>query len=142
MEEWKVTLHILWFLAVLWDIFASTPKTGLTARPFYGLSNTEELECSGSVLDSDTSLLSLSLFSLHDDVVLASANVATKECLTSGYFSACLFHPSDNRRSKLRTLVTASDNGRERWFGCNATCYGRGRTAIFFWKLPVTVRRK
>ena len=118
---------------------------GLTSKPFYGLANTQEVECSGRTLDSATSLLSLSLFSLHDDRVLASANIATKACLTSGYFSSCLFHQSDTRQSKLRTVVGVQDlaDGEEKWIGCNVTAFvSGGRSMIYSWKLAVSRSRK
>ena len=96
-------------------------------------------------LDSATSLLSLSLFSLSNDQVLASANIATRTCLTAGYFSSCLFHPSDTRQSRLRTLVTLKDlgYGQERWFGCNVTAFvSGGRSMIYSWRLAVSKSRK
>ncbi|KAL8563675.1 hypothetical protein ACOMHN_035409 [Nucella lapillus] len=144
--------------------------SGLKAHLFHGLANTHELQCSGELLDSSASLLSLSLFSLRDDRVLASANIATRTCLTSGHFSSCHFHPADARQSKLRTLVITGgggggggsgggggggggegvargdrgddyDYGEKRWFGCNITALSGGRSTIYFGKLAVHRQR-
>nr|KAG5693887.1 hypothetical protein BaRGS_014328 [Batillaria attramentaria] len=62
----------------------------MSYRHFQGIDNIMEVECSGKSLDSSTDLLMVSLFSPHDDTVLASANLKKKECTTSHSFSLCI----------------------------------------------------
>jgi hypothetical protein len=65
----------------------------------------EEVDCSADVIDSDAQVLSMSLYDRHNDVILASANVASASCLTSSVFASCTIDASDSRKTRLRALI-------------------------------------
>lgn len=114
------------------------PFSGLSVAPFQGLYNVQEVTCSGETLDSSMSLMSLTIYLVSDDKLLASMNIATGHCLTSTMLSACVFHATDSRLSKLKLLVLQAESGKSRLYGCNATAFMSGRSKILSWSLSVT----
>ena len=122
--------------------------SGFTAGRFQGFDSITEMECSGGSLASDVDVLSLVIYDVHDDHVVASANVGKKECSTSGSFSSCVFDPRDSRRTKLRALVTdrwGEKEEEEEWrvYGCNVTVFRTGgRVRTVTWMLRVERRSK
>ena len=97
------------------------PLSGLRAYPFQGFHDITEVECTGRLLDADSDLLTLVLFTQHDDRILASANLKSRECSTSSSFSSCLIELRDSHGTRLRSLVVDLPEGRARVVGCNAT---------------------
>ena len=79
------------------------------------------MECTGRLLDPDSDLLTLALFTRHDDRILASANLKSGQCTTSSSFSSCLIRPTDAHGTRLRALIVDLPEGLPRVFGCNAT---------------------
>ena len=96
-------------------------SAGLITRSFHGFQNVQEVECNGETLDADASLLYMVLYSPANGQLIASVNVATGECLTSGRFSSCLLNKANFRQTKLRTLLVDLQPGESRGFGCNIT---------------------
>ncbi|XP_076457967.1 uncharacterized protein LOC143291754 isoform X11 [Babylonia areolata] len=101
---------------------------GFTAKAFHGYAPVTQIECTGGDLNPDLYVLSIVIYVVQDDHVLASANVGKEECSTSGAFSSCVFEGRDSRRTRVRTLVTRGMRVEEGWrvFGCNLTSFRTG----------------
>ena len=101
--------------------------------------NVQEVDCSARALDSTAQVLSMSLFTKHDDRIVASANVAAESCLTAGLFVSCLIDEADSRKTRLRALIVNPSAGEEAvQFGCNVTTFvGGGRINIRSWFISV-----
>ncbi|KAK7458974.1 hypothetical protein BaRGS_00039030, partial [Batillaria attramentaria] len=116
---------------------------GLTARQFQGFNNVIDLQCSGHILGSDIDVLTIVLYVVRNDQVVASANIGKRECSTSGSFSSCVFDAVDSRRTVLRTLVADLREAEWREYGCNVTSFKTGgRVKTTSWSLRVHVDRK
>ena len=80
------------------------------------------MECTGRLLDPDSDLLTLVLFTRHGDRILASANLKSGQCTTSSAFSSCLLRPRDAHGTRLRALIVVDPpEGLPKVLGCNAT---------------------
>nr|KAG5701996.1 hypothetical protein BaRGS_015731 [Batillaria attramentaria] len=150
----QLRLLLAVFLALFDAANTTNGRSGLITRSFRGLHNIQEVECSGEFLDPGTSVLSMSLYLVRNDTVLASVNVATGACLTAGYFSSCTIDAADSRgsfsscrideansrRTRLAALVVDLEYGEERVYGCNVSVVESGtRMVSFSWR--VTVKR-
>ncbi|KAL8563674.1 hypothetical protein ACOMHN_035408 [Nucella lapillus] len=131
-------------LATPWGGGGVARQNGLHSRIFKGSSAIQEIECSGSALDSAADgLLSTILYSVRDGRVLASANFATKNCLTTDTFSSCVIDARDSRRTRVRALVLDLKEEESREFGCNVTAYSSlGKALEFSWIVSVTRPRR
>lgn len=113
--------------------------TGLRSGVFRDIPFIQEVECSGAGLDSDTNLLSASLYRLSDNAILASLNMGTKECTTSSSFSSCEIRDTDSRKSRVRTLVMNLSSGESLRFGCEVSSIRAGeRVKVNSWFLTLT----
>ncbi|KAK7105431.1 hypothetical protein V1264_016810 [Littorina saxatilis] len=120
-------------------------KDGLRSRSFKGVSGIQEIECSGSEVDGDfaTGLLSTILYTVDGGKVVASANFATKTCLTTDTFASCVIDESDWRRTGVRALVLDLKEQESREYGCNVTAFSSvGKPVTFSWIIPVTRPRE
>lgn len=98
------------------------------------------MTCAGDNFKADDKLLSMTLFTMSDDKVVASVNLADKSCMTSGAFSSCTVDDRDLSKTRLRTLVPDLQEGETRPYGCNVTVFvAGGRINIKSWS--VSVRR-
>lgn len=101
----------------------------------------QEIECSGSGLDAGKAvgLLSTILYRAGDGQVVASANFATRSCLTTDTFSSCVIDGSDSRRTGVRALVLDLREEESRRFGCNVTAFSSvGKAVAFSWIISVS----
>ncbi|KAK7488911.1 hypothetical protein BaRGS_00019868, partial [Batillaria attramentaria] len=113
----------------------------LTSNNFHGLPRIQEIRCSGGPLTSDVDVFMMTLFTVHKDKVVASANLRQKKCITRGSYSSCEIDDVNSRNSRLKTLVfdLAAEETKE--FGCNLTgSRSDGRAYFVSWtstvKLP------
>ena len=65
-------------------------------------------------------LLSLKLFTVENNAVLASLNVFSNTCLTYSDYSSCSVDVANTHRSQLRVLVYDLEAGERRRYGCRA----------------------
>ena len=115
----------------------------MVSRNFKGISSLQEVECLGASLNPDVKLLSLRMFSVPDNFVLASLNVFTNSCVTFGDYSSCAIDSSDTHRSRLRVLVFDLDAGESRQYGCKAsTISSLGEPKTVTWSIMVTHESK
>ena len=80
-------------------------------------------------------LLTLVIYEVRTNVILAYVNTYKDECLTWDRFSSCQVHIGDSRRTRLRSLV--STKTLPRTFGCNVTFSEGGQTRWLSWILVV-----
>ena len=112
--------------------------TGMGSRDFRGISSIQEVECWGGNLNTDVKLMSLQMYALPESTVLASLNVYTNNCMTFGDYAACVIHPTDTHKSKIRVLVHDLEEGTSREFGCTAnTLNSMGNPMVSTWSLLV-----
>jgi len=62
----------------------------MTATPFRGLPSIQQVECTGSKLTSDLDVLTLTLFTIPNNTILAYVNLKNNDCSTSSSYSACV----------------------------------------------------
>lgn len=126
-----------------WDITVDEVLTvqpliaGMSARDFRGIPSVQEVECTGGALEAEVHLLTLKLFRVADDVMLASLNHFTGDCVTSGEFSSCVLDRVDTKRSRLRTLVADLDEEETRRYGCVVGVLRNTDLAKFTWTVDV-----
>ena len=94
--------------------------SGMTSRNFKGFPSLKEVQCSGRSLKPEVKLLSLQLYKLPEEEMLASLNVFSNTCVTMGDYSSCVVNTSDTHVSTLRTLVTDMREGERRQYKCTA----------------------
>ena len=115
---------------------------GMESRPFHNLPRIQQVECSGTSLDADTTVSSMILYD-SSETIIASVNTLTGECMTQASFSSCLLHKADTRRTRLRTLAMDLEEGESRTYGCEVTSLRSGeRAKIITWSLTVRAVRK
>lgn len=113
--------------------------SGMTARTFKKISSIQEVGCWGEPLDSNTDLLSLRLFKVLDNTVLAYLNPLKNECKTFEEFTSCFIDSANTRSSRLSILVPDLEENESRQYGCTATSVGSlGHTYTVDWFLTVT----
>lgn len=115
---------------------------GMTAHSFRNIPTIQEILCTGSALESDANLLSLTLFRFSDNFTLASLNMGNRECSTSATFSSCLIRESDSKKSTIRALVTDLQAGESQKYVCEASSLKPGeRIKVAYWSLTITGKR-
>ena len=114
---------------------------GMTSRDFKGLPSLQEVECLGSSLRPEVNLLSLKIYAVRNNKVLASLNVLKNTCLTFSALSSCYVNTSDTHRSRLRVLVPDLDEGESREFGCRVSALDSGGDPkVSTWSISVSRR--
>ena len=85
--------------------------------------------------------MTLVIYSLPDDAVLASLHMLKRECSAmDGRFASCRIDARESRRSGLRVLVLGLPEGEDVVYGCNVTTFRpEGRVTIFTWSVVVRV---
>lgn len=113
----------------------------MSAREYRGIPSIQEVECWGGVLEPDMKVISLTLFRLPGNEVLAHASPLSSECRSVEEFSSCLVHNADTRESRLRILAYDLEEEETREYGCNATSMKSfGQVQTFMWSIAVTAR--
>lgn len=114
----------------------------MTSRDFKGIPSLQEVECKGESLKPDVKLLSLKMYRVSDNAVLASLNVFENSCLTEDDFSSCFVDTRDTHQSKLRVLVDDLEAGESREYGCQvSTMTTSGDTYVHSWSTLVFRKR-
>ncbi|KAK7488914.1 hypothetical protein BaRGS_00019871, partial [Batillaria attramentaria] len=110
----------------------------MTLRNFRGIPSLKEVECSGEKLRPELKVVSLRLFKLPGQSLLAYIDHLDNECSTYGEFASCVIDKSDRRKSRLRTLVSDLQEGESRVYGCNATTTNPfGEVHVSTWSILV-----
>lgn len=112
---------------------------GMRFGEFYDIPSILAVECSGEALDSNTVLLTMTLYSPAHDVNsrLASLSYVQTKCLTYRTFTSCLLDPRDSRKTRLQVLVMDMEEGESRTFGCTIGYETNGWTQSVSWSLVV-----
>ena len=100
--------------------------SGMSVRNFKGFSSLQEVECWGGHLKTEVKLVSLKLYTISDNSVLAYLNTLTHECITHGAYSSCSIDTVTSRRSRLKVLVADLAEGESRGYGCKASSFRSG----------------
>ena len=115
----------------------------MTVRHFKGFHSLQEVVCSAGTLRPEVKVLSLKMFTLPENSVLATANPVMKECVTFREYSSCSVDGSDTRKSEVRVLVSDMDEGEIRRFGCRVNSFDSlGDTISTAWSVTVERRSK
>ena len=110
----------------------------MSSRSFQGLHDLQELQCSGENLPQDSDLLTIVLYEVKSNNILAAANVRKQECFTSNSYVACHLDDTHTRSSRLKALVDDLAEGQSRVYGCNASVFASGmRLRSFSWSITV-----
>lgn len=114
----------------------------MIVRDFRGLPELQEVTCSGDSLGAEVKILSLRIFRVADDVVLAYISHFTNECVTFGDYASCTVNAENTRLSELRILVPDLANGEKRKYGCIVTRLDSVDTHKETWTITVEQRRE
>ena len=95
----------------------------MTSRIFKGIPSLQEVECSGTSLKPEVTLLSLQMHRLSDKKALASLNVFLDTCVTLSRYSSCAIDNLNTHNSRLRVLVDDLDQGERRGYGCTVNTF-------------------
>ena len=114
------------------------PFPGMTVRDFMGFPSLQEVECSGGSLRTKVNYMSLTLFKISDNSLIATLISSKNTCKTFIEFSSCEIDSSDSRKSVVRTLVADLEEGGSTRLGCNVTSVlESGHPRVFSWSLVV-----
>ena len=117
--------------------------TGMAFRDFRGFPSIQEVECKGDKVEPEVKLISLMMYTVPSNMVIASLNVVANNCLTHSEYASCVLDPLDSRRSRLKVLEHGLEAGERKVFGCEVnTVNARGKTNTTTWSLLVTRRRE
>ena len=115
----------------------------MTVRDFLGFPSLQEVECSGGSLKAEVDLMSLKLFRITDNTVLAITNPVKNTCKTFSEYTSCSLNMGDTRKSLVRTLVTDLEEGETTRLGCNVTAFHEdGHAQMYSWSISVYRKRK
>ena len=95
----------------------------MKVQTFRGFPSLQEVECWAGHLEAEVKLLSLKLYNVADDTLLAYLNTLTNECMTFLEYSSCDIDTSDTRQSRLRVLVADLKEGESRTYGCKTSSF-------------------
>ena len=102
---------------------------GMAVRNFKGFQSLQEVECWAGHLETEMKLLSLKMYTISDNSVLAYLNTLTNECVTYGEYASCFIDTISTRQSRLRVLVADLEEGESRGYGCKASVFRSGEEA-------------
>ena len=115
----------------------------MAVREFQGIPSIQEVECLGRNLGADVKLISLMMFTVPDNRIIASLNVMANTCLTHTEYSSCFIDTDNTRGSRLRVLEHQLVGGESKEYGCEVnTVNPRGKTKSTTWSVSVTAKRK
>ena len=111
----------------------------MAVRNFKGFPSLQEVECRAGHLEGGVKVLSLKLYAVGDDSVLAYLNTYSNECITHGEYSSCFIDVTDSRHSRLKVLLADLEEGESRGYGCKASIFRSGEEArTSTWSIIVT----
>lgn len=113
--------------------------SGMTWRDYQNIPSIQEVECWGGSVVGEAELLSLTIYKVPDNFLLAYANPLKKHCVIYDGFSSCHIDFADTRKSRLKILITDLKEDETRKYGCNITTFKTGgitntQTSIIFVK--------
>ena len=97
------------------------------------------MECTGSKLTSDLDVLTLTLFTIPNNTILAYVNLKNNDCSTSSSYSACVIDHGESKKSRLLTLVMDMEEGETLSFGCNVSTFRSGIIGSVSWTISLTL---
>ncbi|KAK7488889.1 hypothetical protein BaRGS_00019846 [Batillaria attramentaria] len=113
-------VYAIFFLMAF--VFYADVESGLESHPFYDIPSLIEVTCSGKRLSTATDIMSISLFTKRNNLVVCFINIAKRQCSTDSQdFVSCIVDNTNTRRTEARTLVTDLKFGMFREYGCNIT---------------------
>ncbi|KAL8615876.1 hypothetical protein ACOMHN_058943 [Nucella lapillus] len=124
-----------------WNVFVHRKR--MTVQDFHNFPSLQEVECSGKNLLTEVDFLSLVLYKVSDNSVLATLKTPENTCTTLLEFSSCSFGSRDRRFSVVRSLVTDLEEGETTLIGCNVTSFfKKGHPGLYTWSVFVHRRSK
>ena len=88
-------------------------------------------------------LISLMMFTVPNNEIIASLNVMANTCLTHNDYSSCFIDTENTQRSKLRVLEHNLVGGESKQYGCEVNSVNpRGKTKSITWSVSVTGKSK
>ncbi|PVD27100.1 hypothetical protein C0Q70_12251 [Pomacea canaliculata] len=109
---------------------------------FKGLTSLPTVECAADGLEADVTVMSMTMYSVHDNNVVAAINILDSECSTSGVYSACVVSSQDKKRTKLVSIVPEAVKDEVAVYGCNLTVFRQGKGHIVSWSTSVRLPMK
>lgn len=104
---------------------------------FKGLTSLPTVECAADGLEADVTVMSMTMYSVRDNNVVAAINILDSECSTSGVYSACVVSSQDKKRTKLVSIVPEAVKDEVAVYGCNLTVFRQGKGHIVSWSTSV-----
>ena len=115
----------------------------MTVHDFLGFPSLQEVECSGGRVSRGADVLSLTLYKVPDNAVLANVKTFKNTCKTFSQFSSCTITPGDSSQSSVRTLVADLEEGESATLGCNVTIVQEnGHPTVYSWSILVHRKSK
>ena len=116
---------------------------GMAVGDFLSFPSLQEVECTGKSLQEEVDFLSLTLFRVSDNSVIATLKTSKNTCSTFSEFSSCAIDLGDSRKSAVRTLVADLEEGERTTLGCNVTSVLKnGHARMYSWFIHVQRRSK
>lgn len=110
---------------------------------FLGFPSLQEVECSGGSIETDADILSLTLYKVPTNVLLANVKTFKNTCKTFSEFSSCTIVSGDSRKSTVKTLVADLEEGGRTMLGCNVTVVQEnGHPRVYSWSILVHRKSK
>lgn len=115
----------------------------MRVHDFLGFPSLQEVECSGGSIKTEADVLSLTLYTVPENVLLANVKTFKNTCKTFSDFSSCTIVPGDSRKSVVRTLVADLEEGGSTTLGCNVTIVQEnGHPRVYSWSILVHRKSK
>lgn len=115
----------------------------MSVRNFLEFATLKEVECSGATLRTEVTFLSLTLFKVEDQTMLAHMLTSTKTCNTFAEFASCSINVADSTKSVVKTLLADLNVGERVLVGCNVTSVlANGHAQMFSWSIAVERERE
>lgn len=119
------------------------PFAGMTVHDFLSFPSLQEVECSGQTLEREVDFLSLTLFKISDNSLIATVKTTQNTCHTHTEYASCTIDAGNIRQSVARTLVADLHAGQTVVLGCNVTTvYKSGHPRVYTWSIQVHHKRK
>lgn len=114
----------------------------MTVRNYRGFPSLQEVECWGGDLEAEVRLLTLKMYDVSDNAVVAFVNIYENRCVAYGEFASCVINTPDAKRSKLRVLAADLVENQTRVYGCIANVLRDTEADKITWTVSVRMNRK
>lgn len=114
----------------------------MTVRNYRGFPSLQEVECWGGDLEAEVRLLTLKMYDVSDNAVVAFLNIYENQCVAYGEFASCVINTPDAKRSKLRVLAADLVENQTRVYGCIANVLRDTEADKITWTVSVRMNRK